>query len=298
MGSYGRSCQYFSSDATITGSVSDTVEGMPFTISLQIDAKKGWNRTYEVFKMSEEGIESSMTTSPAGIPSDCQWSFRNLSEEFRSSNDNEVPSYVKQGEITFQVDSSNGPRFFSLSTGEWVDASEAASKNWDIAFQRMRKIYTNSGTSAQEFSSDGKGGVWYTNKTDFDAVTSKDDAVTDLPSIHTPYITDQTRYTGTSSGSLARINLMTYMGYLNEATASGTTKEDFLMYASGEGANYLHTAFYDIDQEETGQVYIIRHADGETYAKIQVYDFEFISSSVAPSGLSTDSYKVRYAVFK
>ncbi|MDR1031284.1 MAG: HmuY family protein, partial [Treponema sp.] len=145
MGSYGRSCQYFSSDATITGSVSDGDEGMTFTMSLQIDAKKGWNRTYEVLKMLEKGIESSMTTSSSGIPSDCQWSFRNLSEDFR---DTETPSYVKEGEIIFQVDSSNGPRFFSLSTGEWVDASEAASKNWDLAFQRMRKIYTNSGTSA------------------------------------------------------------------------------------------------------------------------------------------------------
>ena len=162
----------------------------------------------------------------------------------------------------------------------------------------MRKIYTNSGTSAEEFSSQGKGGVWYTDTTDFDAVTSKDDAVTDLSLILAPYTTDQSRYTGTSSGSLARINLMTYMGYVNEATASGTTKEDFLTYASGEGASYLPTAFYNIDQKETGQVYIIRHADGQTYSKIQVYDFEFISSSVAPSGLSTDSYKVRYAVFK
>ncbi|MDR0722967.1 MAG: HmuY family protein [Treponema sp.] len=208
------------------------------------------------------------------------------------------PSYVKEGEITFEVDSSNGPRFFSLTTGVWIDASEAATEKWDLAFQRMRKIYTNSGTSAQEFSSNGQGGVWYTNKTDFDAVTSKDDAVTDLSSILAPYITDQSRYTGTSSGSLARINLMTYMGYVNEETASGTTKEDFLTYHSGEGATYLPTAFYDIDQKETGQVYIIRHADGKTYAKIQVSDFEFISSSVAPSGLSTDSYKVRYAVFK
>jgi hypothetical protein len=70
------------------------------------------------------------------------------------------------------------------------------------------------------------------------------------------------------------------------------------MYASGAGASYLPTAFYDIAQKETGQVYIIRHADGKTYSKIQVYDFEFISASVAPSKLGTDSYKVRYAVFK
>ncbi|MDR3114836.1 MAG: HmuY family protein [Treponema sp.] len=215
-----------------------------------------------------------------------------------TNNEDTTPSYAKEGEITFEVDSSNGPRFFSLTTGEWVDASESGTQKWDIAFQRMRKIYTNSGTSAEAFSSNGKGGVWYTNKTDFDAVTSKDDAVTDLSSILAPYTTDQSRYTGTSSGSLARINLMTYMGYINEATASGITADDFLMYPSGEGAAYLPTAFYDIDQKETEQVYIIKHADGETYSKIQVYDFEFISSSVAPSGLGTDSYKVRYAVFK
>jgi hypothetical protein len=216
-----------------------------------------------------------------------------------TDDEDDGPGFVKEGVIEFEVNTGNGPLFFSLNDGEWVDASEAGTKNWDLAFQRMRKIYTNSGASAQEFSSGGMGGVWYTNKTDFDAVTSKDDAVTELSTILAPYITDQGRYTGTySAGSLARINLMTYMGYINEETATGTTKEDYLQYSSGEGASYLPTAFYDIDQIETGQVYIIRHADGKTYSKMQVFDFEFISSSTHPSKLGTDSYKLRYAVFK
>jgi hypothetical protein len=79
----GRSCQYFSSDATITGGFSDEDNGMVFTISLQIDAKKGWNRTYEILTISNEGMESSMTTNPDRISSDCKWSFRNLSAEFK-----------------------------------------------------------------------------------------------------------------------------------------------------------------------------------------------------------------------
>jgi hypothetical protein len=83
MGSYGRSCQYFSSDATITGSVSEEEDGMTFTMSLQIDVKKGWNRTYEVFKAGAGGLESIITTVPDGIPPDCKWSFRNLSEAFK-----------------------------------------------------------------------------------------------------------------------------------------------------------------------------------------------------------------------
>jgi hypothetical protein len=83
MGSYGRSCQYFSSDATITGSVSEKEDEMTFTMSLQIDAKKGWNRTYEVLKIGDDGFESIITTVPDGIPSDYKWSFRNLSEEFK-----------------------------------------------------------------------------------------------------------------------------------------------------------------------------------------------------------------------
>jgi hypothetical protein len=201
--------------------------------------------------------------------------------------------------LEFQVDENNGPLFLSLSTGEWIDASKAATTEWDLAFERTRKIYTNSGASAKHFGAKGQGGVWYTEKTDFDAVTSKDDAVTKLSDLLAPYVTDQDRYTGTSKGYASRINLMTYMGYVNESTAKGTTADDFLIYTSGEGASYLPTAFYDIDWNETGQVYIIRHADGKTYSKFQVADFEFISKSKAPSGLSTDSYKVvRYQVFK
>ena len=83
MGSYGRSCQYFSSDAAITGSVSEEEEGMTFTMSLQIDAKKWWNRIYEVLKIGAGGFESIITTVPEGIPSEYKWSFRNLSEAFK-----------------------------------------------------------------------------------------------------------------------------------------------------------------------------------------------------------------------
>jgi hypothetical protein len=193
------------------------------------------------------------------------------------------------------------PRFFSLSTGREITAqADIESQAWDIAFYATRIIWTNSGVSAGDNFSGGKGGVWHTNQTDFDAVAGREAAVTGDP-VYAPYHEDVRRYAHGMAGSGMRLernmNVMTFLGFDNESEegAGKTAEKPFTVYY-----NYDKKAFYANTFDAKGmmtmpprfyvtnQVYIIRHGDGEHYSKFQVT--KFIRNYTA----DLDTYAVRW----
>jgi hypothetical protein len=181
-------------------------------------------------------------------------------------------------------------RFYSLSLGKELDASKAATREWDIAMAHIGGfffIYTNSGTSAAKFGSGGRGGVWFTDTTNYTSVTSIDDRETDFSGVYAeyePYVTDVDRYFGSMDGTTAgRMNIMTYYGFYGG---------DGLTQATGfelsPNVPFVNE-FYEFDRRAftyagttmpptwspTNQVYIIRHGDGLHYSKLQVTVFQY-----------------------
>jgi hypothetical protein len=185
---------------------------------------------------------------------------------------------------------SGGIKYYSLSTGLEVSGAAIASKDWDIAFQETRMIFTNSGATATELGSTGAGGVWHTDKKDLNGIT-QDDAIKDDP-LYGPYNVDVTRYVAGMGGTASprRMNVMTFVGYNNEGTNDGSADKPF-------SASYLYDKkqFYDmvsmqpLQIDPTLEVYIVKHGDGAHYSKIQVTQFE----RAAPK----DTYLITYSNF-
>jgi hypothetical protein len=84
------------------------------------------------------------------------------------------------GGIYLPIDGSGGRLYYNLSTGQRIQTP--AGSNWDIALEAHDNAFfllTNSGATAAELgaAASGGGGVWFTNSTDFDAITSAGQAV-------------------------------------------------------------------------------------------------------------------------
>jgi hypothetical protein len=166
-------------------------------------------------------------------------------------------------------------KYFSLSTGKEVtDTAAIASNKWDIGFSRTRLIYTNSGYTAENLSSNGQGSVWYTDKTDLSAVTL-DDKLGDGDAALKDYVKDKNVWIqGMGAASQTVLNVMTYVGYTG--TGTGSVQTDPL-----SGYAYDKKQYYKSPEmgkyEATGMVYIIRHGDGTGYSKIKI-DYEYADS--------------------
>jgi hypothetical protein len=188
----------------------------------------------------------------------------------------------------------DGPtRYYSLATGQGV--SDPASQNWDIAFHYDRLIYTNSGDTAAALSSNGNGGVRYTNSTDFDAITSATQAVNPASEGLEDYVTDKTVYASPAAemGAPAErtINVMTYIGY---GSGDGSSAEVPLT-----DYKFNKKQFYNADMSDmppvysvTNQVYVITHGDGVSHSKVQITAMESIVS--AKNG-NRRIYQIKYA---
>lgn len=193
--------------------------------------------------------------------------------------------------LLFQAAEGTPPniKYYSLALGGEVDASKRATAEWDIALEALGSffyIYTNSGYTATEFGgTGGQGGVWFTDKTDFDTAVLAD-RVTDFSgenAEYAAYVTDVKRYQPSMTGTpIGTMNIMTYYGYEG---GDGSYDNPFTM---STGAPFAHP-FFDFNKKafaaagttmppswyETNQVYVIRHADGNSYSKFQVYDFYY-----------------------
>jgi hypothetical protein len=203
-------------------------------------------------------------------------------------DDGPVTGIFDLEDVVFQTGGTpTNIKYYSLSQGAEVDASKRATAEWDIALEALDYffyIYTNSGYTATEFGgTGGQGGVWFTDKTDFDAVVLSD-RVTDFSgenAEYAAYVTDVKRYQPSMNGTpFGPMNIMTYYGYEGGA---GSSNDPFIM---STGAPFEHP-FFEFNKKafaaagttmppswyETNQVYVIRHADGTSYSKFQAYDF-------------------------
>jgi hypothetical protein len=169
------------------------------------------------------------------------------------------------------------PEYYSLSSGEKVDADKITSADWDIAFSFGRMIYTNSGATEAALGSGGQGGVWATGKTDFAAVSSPDGADFSLP-----YAADTERYTSPAAEMgepvLNRLNVISYAGY---GKGSGDTVEDPLTDYKYNAKQYYSANLSTMPPvySMTNQVYIIKHGDGVHYSKLQIRSMDSLAST-------------------
>jgi hypothetical protein len=194
-------------------------------------------------------------------------------------------------EVTVSADTT---KYYSLTTGQAVtDSGDIASQAWDIAFARSGSvgglIYTNSGATATALSSGGQGGVWYTNKTDFDAV-EKSEQVT-ASGEYAGLDVDTTKYIDTDGNSTADegtpyvLNVMTYLGYDGSGDGSSASSPyqakqlpngpptGYLPYNYDKHQFYKMLNMMQSQYEVTNEVYIIKHGNGTDYSKIQVTDY-------------------------
>jgi hypothetical protein len=185
-------------------------------------------------------------------------------------------------------------KFYSLVKGVEIDASKSNTTEWDIAIEAKNGgfcyIYTNSGASAARFGSEGQGGVWFTGKTNFDDVALAD-RVTDFSgenAEYADYVTDVTRYQiGMGTAVPGEMNIMTYYGYasgdgLSETTAFGWSNPGPPMspfYEFNKKAFANCPGGMPPPWQATGQVYIIKHADEDSYSKFQVNALSLNASS-------------------
>jgi hypothetical protein len=203
------------------------------------------------------------------------------------SNDDDG-GYVPPDPLEFELlDAAAGIKYYSLTTGEVTESGDIASNKWDIAFEAKGSflmIYTNSGDSSTDLSGgNGSGGVRYTAKTNFDAVTLAD-AVDSSSSDWDPdladYQVDKAAYlTVMGVPTEYRLNVMTFAGY---ATGDGSYASPFT--ASGMTYPFDKKAFFSWPNAmppvwgPTNQVYIITHGDGVGHSKLQVSAVQYVTS--------------------
>jgi hypothetical protein len=196
--------------------------------------------------------------------------------------DIELP-YIKSGQTVYNV-------YYNLATGEVVD--DPATEPWDFSVECQETgvslknsglvfFHTNSGDSGP-----GDGGVWYTDEDDFANVTSATQAVTDFTGFPdcAPYVEDLTRYAYGMDSSMyeTSMNMMTYFGFYGGTGTSGDPFkvvpytppiEKYIFYLFNKKAAWTDLGNMPPELAPTNQVYIIGHADGATYSKLQVNGF-------------------------
>jgi hypothetical protein len=197
------------------------------------------------------------------------------------------PVTAASGGLDFAYTLRDTIKFFSLSQGKELPASKSDTTEWDFAIEIIPEnpfcnIYTNSGVTAEWFGASGDARVWFTNKTDFMAVTLAHRVTdyTDYPQYAdcAAYETDVKRYQyGMFVTVPAVMNIMTYWGYASgDGLSEGT---QFYWSVPGPPGN----PFYEFNKKAfayntggmpppwvpTKEVYIIKHADGSGYSKLQ-----------------------------
>jgi hypothetical protein len=209
-------------------------------------------------------------------------------------------------EVELTLTGEDTSRYYDLATGEVVGEDDP----WDFGVEYQAAtsglvfFYTNSEESVL-----GDGNIWFTDETDFDAVTVHTQAVTDFSddyADYAPFVTDVRRYAqGMSYIEYDTLmNMMTYFGFPNDQVAGAGLDEDhpyeiipytpptpldkYIFYNFNKRAAYKDTGGMPPNFEPTYQVYIIKHQpDPSTavpvYSKLQVTEFSLNSNDYSYS---------------
>jgi hypothetical protein len=216
--------------------------------------------------------------------------------------EDEEPNYGGEAKNLPGVSLATGDavKYYSLSTGEEVTGADINTNKWDIAFNRTRLIYTNSGDSAK---GEGKGGVWHTEKTDLATVSYGEQKEFKIGDVSYNVDVAEYLYTGMGNAPTAKTNLnvMSYVGYgagdgsTNNTTGYTAGSGDYSNYpATGPLTDYKYNQHQYYNSAGMGvyvgnnEVYIIRHGDGGHYSKIQIV-YEYANSK--------DNWQVIYQNF-
>lgn len=178
---------------------------------------------------------------------------------------------------------ATGARVLNPSGTNWDFGVEYQVGGGDLKDSGLVFFYTNSGVSA---TTGGNGRVWYTEETDFDT-TDYDDGVDPDGTEYEDYATDVTRYAESMGYKVYEVpmNMMTYFGFcggdgLTDETAFEANPYDYEHPDTYKIYEFDKMAAYDEgkggmppDFKSTGWVYIIRHANGVNFSKLQVQNF-------------------------
>jgi hypothetical protein len=187
-------------------------------------------------------------------------------------------------EISLPIDGSGERHYYDLSSG--AEVASPGMDNWDLALEAHDGAFfvlTNSGVTAAELSSSGLGGVWFTDRADFGAVTAADQKVTPAEgSEYAAYTADVYRYTMVMAAEPVKqiLNVITYAGYPSGDGLAPATRFEYNPPDQGNMASFVPYLFnkrqaYRMqgmppNYTPTSQVYIIRHGDGQSYSKVQL----------------------------
>jgi hypothetical protein len=178
---------------------------------------------------------------------------------------------------------SSGTIYYSLTTGEEVDEADKGTTGWDIAFKRTRLVLTNSGDTAAKLVSGGNGGVWHTGKKNFGSVTLADKKTFDFAPVQgntasVNYNTDTSKWVEDMNGTSEKeLNVMSFVGYDKGDGMAEATKFPNNSYTYDQHQYYGFASMGDFPS--TNEVYIIGHADGVSFSKIQIR-YEYIPDGV------------------
>jgi len=181
-------------------------------------------------------------------------------------------------------------RFFALDPWREISGeAEIASQAWDIAIDNTdgvwRQIWTNSGSTAEEFETGGQGGVYHTNRFTLVGTTASDRVQNHPGSLNVDSIR---RILPPAMGPVLpaeqeqTINVMNHRGW---ATGDGidtpfaTIQDNSTAFFVGGGGG-MPPIF-----PMTGRVFIIRTGDGLRYIPIQVSGHNTWPMGPGPNGV-------------
>lgn len=158
--------------------------------------------------------------------------------------------------------------FFSLTTGRPVAGAHV---DWDLAFGASGTIYTNSGSSATTFGGKGQGGAWALGIRDIATVRPQDISAADYEKAATADVRlwVQVFYEGEpwEPAELRTLNSFMYLGYRGGAGTEADPLRDNMDYNS---SNYYSYSMGSHGTDLTGQVYLVRHGDGQQFSLVQI----------------------------
>jgi len=182
-------------------------------------------------------------------------------------------------------------------------SSTGTDTDWDIMITGQKEILTNSGVTATDLSSGGKGGVVFSGKTDINQDIGTVETATLFSSDpHKGFdYTYWEKSTADAEAKIATSNAISFPGYSSDNGRDGSTEEKAWIFGTEKNPlnadvnfslGHAYAKWERMDpkySDFTNNVYIIRSGDGASYYTLQIADVVY-SKTTDSSGISTTHY--------